>query len=73
MHKAFRADGKTARFYSFIPSRQLPQRSPHKLDAFFYRTDATKEYASNDVANLRVVPLLLTADMKAHAEVGLVS
>ena len=34
---------------------------------------ATKEYASNDLANMRVVPLLLTADMKAHAEVGLVS
>ena len=30
-------------------------------------------YPANDVCTLRLIPLLFTADMKAHAEVGLVS
>ena len=90
MRKALRSDGRTARVYSFIPTDQLPQGSPHKLDAFFYPllleieglymdglevffAGSVEDYPCNDFATLRLVPLLLTADMKAHSEVGLVS
>ena len=37
----------------------------------FFKQEVTDLLAPKDTANLRAIPLLLTADMKAHAEVGL--
>ena len=75
--------------YSFIPVSQLPEKSPHKYDAFleplidelttlyiegqevFFKSSVEGHSEPDATSTLRALPLLLTADMKAHAKVGL--
>lgn len=91
MNKLNRSYNKNAQVYSFIPTDQLPQKSPHKFDAFFdplideieelyingtevfFKSAVVGHSPANDTAILRVVPLLFTADLRAHAEIGLSS
>lgn len=81
-----RSNGNNAIVYSFIPIHQLPKCSPHKFDAFFQPLIEEIEdlYINgcetffkmavdgpNDFPTIRLLPLLITADGKAHAEIGL--
>ena len=85
MIKGARSDTNNARVYSFVPVSQLPHDSPHKYDAFFkplvedienlflygevfFKGEVEGYSPPND---FHVLPLLVTADSKAHAEIGL--
>lgn len=86
MTKADRCDASNARVFSFIPVSQLPKDAPHKYDAFFIPLlkeiedlyiDGEEVFFKgcdegvNDFPTLRVLPLLITADSRAHSEIGL--
>ena len=86
MTKADRCDANNARVFSFIPVSQLPKDAPHKYDAFFEPLlkeiedpymDGEEVFfkgcneGMNDFPTLRVLPLLITADSRAHSEIGL--
>ena len=89
MRKVLEVDGKNVQVYSFIPSYQLHRNCSHYdafLESLMEELEehyidgmevlfsmSVEAYPPNDCVTLRVVPLLFTADMLAHAELGLQS
>ena len=81
--------GRNVKLYSFIPSYKLPRNCPQydafleplmvELEELYIDgmevlfSMSVEAYPPNDCVTLRVVQLLFTADMVAHAEIGLQS
>ena len=77
--KADRCDANNARVFSFILVCQLPKDAPHKYDAFLEpllkeiedlyidEEEVFFNEGMNDFPILRVLPLLITADFRAHS------
>ena len=87
MKKANCSSGSNAKVYSFIPVNQLPCDAAHKHDAFFEPLIEEMENLfihgeevffkvegfspPNNLPTVRLL-LLVTADSKSHAEIGLI-
>ena len=57
----------------FIPLIEENEESFLHGTKVFFKSSVAGHSLANDTFNLRLIPLLLTADMKAHAEIGLTS
>ena len=71
MSKANRSNASNAMVYSFVPVHMLPHDAPHKYDALRKCTLLVHVWLEGEFPTLMVIPHFVTADSKAHSEIGL--